>query len=358
MNISPQVPGSVEGQIDYPTSHSSIILGRQDYLSVVMRLIGMELYKLRRRRMSKVIGSIAIALALLPFLLVAFGTYVTANQPAQDFMPTCQSQPVSGNQPQVGQPNCPTLSPAQAAALRQASVQATSSPLRLPDSLNIAVQFALIAGTILVIILVGTVAGGEYSTGTIRLLFIRGPTRTQYLLGKLGASFAIIFVSLLLMAILGVLAGQLFNPLSGFAQSSSFWSIGWFGHMLLYLLIAMFNWFMFAAMAIFFATLGRSTVAGVVGGITWFFVEPILGSLLALVGFFNHGSLGDFLKAIPDYFIMNNFNALLNDQSQSLFGSSTIPTVSSIHAIIVLLVYFALFIGLAWWINQRRDVTN
>ena len=86
---------------------------------------------------------------------------------------------------------------------------------------------------------------------------------------------------------------------------------------------------------------------------------PILGSVLSLLGNVSKGVLGDFLKAIPNYFIGTNFGALLNDQGQYLaFGGSSTPAVSVVHAVIVLLVYFAFFIGLTWWINKRRDVTN
>jgi ABC-type transport system involved in multi-copper enzyme maturation permease subunit len=351
MNVSPQMSASA------PRS-PSVVMGRLDYLSVVLRLIGMELYKLRRRAMSKVLGIIAVVLAVLPFALVALGTFATANAPAGSFTSSCQ--PASGQSgPQQGPPACPTPSPAQVAQERQAIVQATSAPLRLPDALNVAVQYGLVVGIVLLVILVGTIAGGEYGTGTIRLLFIRGPTRTQFLLAKLGASFVIIFITVLVMTVLGVLTGQLFNPVSGISQTGAFWSGAWVGHALLYLFIAMLNWFMFAAIAIFFATLGRSTAAGVVAGISWLFVEPILGSVLTLLGTLSKGALGDFLKAIPNYFIGTNFGALLNDQGQYLaFGGSSTPAVSVVHAVIVLFVYFAFFIGLTWWINKRRDVTN
>jgi ABC-type transport system involved in multi-copper enzyme maturation permease subunit len=352
MNVSPQMPASV-------TRSASVVMGRQDYLSVVLRLIGMELYKLRRRAMSKVLGIIAIALAVLPFALVAFGTFATANAPAGSFGPSCQSIGPNGQTQQAPPANCPTPSPAQVAQERQSIVENTSSPLRLPLSLNVAVQYGLIVGIILLVILVGTIAGGEYATGTIRLLFIRGPTRTQFLMAKLGASFIVIFITLLVMTVLGVLTGQLFNPVSGIAQTNAFWSGTWIGHALLYLFIAMLNWFMFAVIAIFFATLGRSTAAGVVAGLSWLFVEPILGSVLTLLGNVSRGALGDVLKAIPNYFIGTNFSALLNDQGQYLsFNNTSTPAVSIVHAVIVLLVYFAFFIGLTWWINKRRDVTN
>lgn len=347
MHISPSSHIS-----DNPEGSASVILGRQDYLSVVLRLIGMELYKLRRRAMSKVLIIIAIALAVLPFALIAFGTFATANAPAESFSPPCQAQ-------QGGPPNCPTPSAAQVAQERQAIVAGTSAPLRLPEALNVAVEYGLIVGVILLVILVGSISGGEYSAGTIRLLFIRGPTRTQFLLAKLGTSFIVIILGMLLMIVPGILAGQLLNPVSGIAQTGAFWSGAWLGHALLYVLIAMLNWFMFAVIAIFFATLGRSTAAGVVAGIGWLFAEPILGSVLTLLGDVSRGAAGTILKAIPNYFISTNFSALLNDQKQYLsVGTTPTPAVSVPHAIVVLLVYFAFFTGLTWWINKRRDVTN
>jgi ABC-type transport system involved in multi-copper enzyme maturation permease subunit len=81
--------------------------------------------------------------------------------------------------------------------------------------------------------------------------------------------------------------------------------------------------------------------------------------VLTLLGNVSRGAVGTILKAIPNYFIGTNFSVLLNDQGQYLsYSASSTPAVSVLHAIIVLLVYFAFFIGLAWWINKRRDVTN
>src|SRR5579859_540558 len=354
MHVSPSSPIPVS-----PERSASVILGRQGYLSVVLRLVGMELYKLRRRAMSKVLGIIAVALAVLPFALVAFGTFATANAPAGSFSPPCQSSAPNGQAQQGTPSNCPTPSAAQVAQERQAILEGASIPLRLPEALNVAVEYGLIVGVILLVILVGSIAGGEYSAGTIRLLFIRGPTRTQFLIAKLGTSFIVIVIGMLAMIVPGILVGQLLNPVSGIAQTGAFWSGVWLGHALLYVFIAMLNWFMFAVIAIFFATLGRSTAAGVVAGIGWLFAEPILGSVLTLLGDVSRGAAGAVLKAIPNYFISTSFSALLNDQRQYLSVSATsTPAVSVPHAIIVLLVYFAFFIGLTWWINKRRDVTN
>lgn len=326
--------------------------------SVTLRLIGMELYKLRRRALSKSLGSIAVALAIIPSLFIGAGTFVTLNAPLDSFQPSCQAlgNPNLGGTPQPPAA-CPTLTPAQLQSLRQSSVEATSTALRLPTSLNIVVETAFVVGSVLIIVLVGTIVGGEFSIGTIRLLFTRGPTRTQFLIAKLGTMLVVTFLGVAVMVMLGVLVGQALNPLSGIAQNGDYFSAAWFGHALLYLLAAMLGWLVYGIVALFFGILGRSTVAGVVGGFLWLVLELILSSVLGLIGSFSSGPFGNFLKAIPDYFIGNNIGALLGDQAHYLFGSS-LPALSALHALLVLACYLALFIGLAGWINKQRDITN
>lgn len=360
MNISPQLPTQAGEPASLFARDASIIMGRQGYIFVVLRLIGMELYKIRRRALSKALGSIIIAIAILPFLAITAGTLFTLNTPLENFQPPCQAFSPGGQPlPPAQGPgaDCPVLTTAQLESMRQTAVVDTSISLRLPSSLNIAVQIAFAAGAVLTIILIGTVAGGEYSIGTIRLLFTRGPTRTQYLLGKLGAACIVIFCGFLLMVGLGILIGQVLNPLSGVAQSGDFFDAGWLGHAVMYVLIAMLEWLVFGAIAIFFGTLGRSTVAGVVGAIIWLVAEPILGGLLGLLGNLSPGPFGDFLRAIPDYLISNNVNNLLGDQSYYLFHNGT-PSETILRSVLVLAVYFVLFIGMALWLNQRRDITN
>jgi ABC-type transport system involved in multi-copper enzyme maturation permease subunit len=333
----------------------SVILGRQDYVSVLLRLIGMELYRIRRRIMSKVLISIAIFIAILVFLLFSLNTFFVQNASPESFTPPCP--PSSASSQGQSQPNCPPPTAAQAAQLREDALRSASEPLRLPTSLNIIVQFALSAGTILIIILIGAITGGEFSIGTVRLMYTRGPTRSQFLLAKVGVSAICAAIGILSMSIIGILTGQALNALSNMTQDFGFLSASWVAHTTLYLLIAMLDWFIFAIIAIFFGTLGRSTVAGIVGALTWLFIEPILGSILKLAGTFSQGPFGNFLKAIPDYFIGNNIGALLQNQGQHIFGGSG-SSLSDLHALIVLAVYIIVFVGLAWWINERRDVTN
>src|SRR5947207_3516873 len=134
---------------------SSVLMGRQNYISAMLRLIGMELYKIRRRRMSKVLSFISILAVVSLLGLFALAAFLMAKD---------------GTPPE--------------AILRFSEV------LRLPASLSLVTQLLTTLGQILVIILVSTIVGGEYADKTVRLMLTRGPTRTQFLLSKIGASLA------------------------------------------------------------------------------------------------------------------------------------------------------------------------
>src|SRR5215467_5117578 len=64
-----------------------IVQGRKDYLSVLLRLIGMDLYKVRRRRLSKMlllVGTLAVVLVLLG---LGIAGWYYASKPLSSFVP-------------------------------------------------------------------------------------------------------------------------------------------------------------------------------------------------------------------------------------------------------------------------------
>jgi ABC-type transport system involved in multi-copper enzyme maturation permease subunit len=316
-----------EGSSSAGTQTSLVHLGRQDFMSVVFRLVGMELYKLSRRMMSKVLGIISVLTVVLVFLLLALLSAVE-------------------------------------------SKHSTSVLLLLPISLYVAIQIAFTLGRILIVILVGVITGAEYSAGTIRLMFTRGPSRTQFLLSKIGAAVSCIVICVLGITLISIVLGQVLNLLTGvvprFIVGNSL-NAAWLGHALLYLLITMLGLFVYAIMALFLATLARSTAAGIAGVLVWALViEPVLGVVCNGIASITNGATADLLRAIPDYFIGNNISALQQNQELVLFPGSIVQLaaqanprpLSDIHALLVLAGYLILFIGLAWWVNVRRDVTN
>lgn len=313
------------------TEQENVHMGRQDFMSVVLRLIGVELYKFRRRMMSKVLGIISILAVVLVFLLSALFVALLLNS------------------------NVP-----------QDSIRTISESLRLPSSLYVAVQIAFILGQILIVILVGAIVGGEYSVGTVRLMFTRGPSRTQFLISKIGAAITCIAIGVLGITLLSIVLGQVLYLITGIAPDFSFFSAAWLGHAVLYLLIAMLSLFVYAMMALCLATLGRSTAAGIAGALVWIFLaETVFKAICNAVALATHGATADFFRVVPNYFINANVTALQQNQHQALFGDAFAqspqnngPTLSDLHALLVLLGYLILFIGLSWWVNERRDVTN
>jgi len=308
------------------TRASSVLIGRQDYLSVLLRLTEMELYKIRRRTMSRVLSSIGIIATISLFGLIALAAFLAIN---------------NGTSPE--------------------NVRSFTEALRLPRSLALIEQLLLTLGQILIIILVSTIVGGEYNSGTIRLMLTRGPSRTQFLLSKVGAAIACIGLGVVAITIIGVLTGLLLNLATGVAPDFAFFGVTWSVHVLLYLLIIILGLFTYAMMALFLSTLGRATATGLAGVLTWsFLIEPVI-EVISNFGRNISGPTGSFFQSLPDYLIGTNISALLGNQSQYVFPTSSvaqIAPVSDLHALFVLAAYIVIFIGLAWWITMRRDVTN
>jgi ABC-type transport system involved in multi-copper enzyme maturation permease subunit len=311
---------------------SSIHMGRQNYFSVVLRLVSMELYKLRRRSMSRVLIVISVIAAIGMFALVAVYASLFVR---------------SGN------------------SLPPGAFQSISEPLRLPMSLYLIQQLLTTLGQVLIVILVSTIIGGEYSSGTIRLMFTRGPTRTQILLSKVGTALVCIILGVIGITILGVLSGLLFNLTTGIALSFALFSLAWLGNTLLFCLIIALGLFVYAMMGLLISTLGKTSAAGIASVLIWSFViEPLVNVVGAFAGGIG-GPMGSFLRVLPDYMIGRNISALLTNLAPSIFGGlsgllygASAGSLSVLHSLLVLAAYLVAFIGLAWWIVIRRDVTN
>jgi len=305
-------------------------MGRQDFLSVVLRLTGMELYKLQRRTMSKVLGIISVGSVVVVFLLAGLLLDLEVSN---------------------------------------ATVQGGARPALeiLPLSMYLVLQIMTILGRVLLVILVGVIVGGEYGVGTVRLMFTRGPSRAQFLIGKIGAAVACIVGGTLVMLVLGLVLGVLLAFLFHIPSTYGFFNAAWLGHAVLYVLIAMLGLFVYGMMTLFLSTLGRSTAAGIAGTLVWLLlVEPVLGVVCSIIATTSSGATSAFFNAVPDYFIGNCITALQQNQNQAVFGPDfgqflargNSIVLSDAHALLVLAGYLIVFIGVAWWVNERRDVTN
>lgn len=331
----------------------TVIMGRQNYVSVLYRLIMAELYTLRRRKLTKGLLAIGAGLIVVFALATALSAWYTAGRPASEFVPPfCSAQNhVTGCVTHV-------LTQADMEEYKQLQVHNIADNLSLPGSIG-TIAGTLVASLLfmLMLILTGTMVGDEYSLGTIRLLFTRGPMRLQFLFGKIATAIICIIPAVLVLTLLGVLLGEVLYPMMGFSTQWGFLTGGWLGHTGLFMLGGMLGWFVWAMMAIFFGTLGRSTVAAIVAPFVWYITEQFLSSLMSAFVGSSSGPFSDLVKAIPDYFVGNNIHVLLQNQAHYVFGASASP-LSDLHALSVLGVYIVLFITLSCWMTVKRDVTN
>lgn len=335
----------------------TVVMGRPDYLSVVIRLIGVELYKLRRRGMSKVLVSLGMLLMVLSFIGIALPALFLASTPARNQLPP-RCAPNSTLKP----PYC-LDHPANAQDLvnaeqqKRGQLQQYNGLLGFPSAISTTTQLIQFGGLILLIILAGTIVGGEYNMGTVRLMFTRGPTRTQFLCAKVGAILVSCILGFLLLFVTGVVTSTILNLFIGNHIDLSFIDTTWGWHFFLFLLAQMLNLFWYGILALTLATLGRNTAAGVAGALVWWVLENILrGTLLFSAPLFNN-LIGDILRLLPDYFISNNLAALIQNQAAYVFSLQTAP-LDNLHALLVILAYLVIFLGISWWFHTRREVTN
>lgn len=368
MDITPQSTQTGLASAVTSTYTSTITTGRQDFLSILLRLIGAEMYKIRRRALPKILLIVGICIIILAFLVVAINVITDLNTSIQEYsalVPCSQVPPVDRT---TSSPSytCINHSPthqelAAAQKMKQQIVTFDSTPLRLPDSLFSAVSVIMIVGTTLLIILTGTIVGGEYTGGTIRLMNTRGPTRIQFLLAKIGAILICLVVGFVIILLIGVVMGALLNLLTGISTPLNFLQKGGWSHVLLYLFAAMFGLFVYAMLALFLATLGRATVAGVTGAIVWLVVENSFSSISNLV---TAGPVAKILKTISSYLISSNVNALCNnaytliEKRSTYFLEDPSAALTSQHALLVLSGYLVVFIGVAILVSVRRDIIN
>lgn len=342
MSITPHV--RQRSDIPEPVRRETVVMGRQGFFSVVLRLIGVEIYKLRCRTMSRVMSVIAILSVLIVFTMVGLSAALANSAPLSAYTHT-----IVGDIPA-----------SEALQAKQAILESITEPVRLPNALFTITQIIDTVGLALIIILAGTIVGGEYGVGTIRLMFTRGPTRTQFILAKLGAILTCALLCTIALTILGLILGAFINLAFGINVDMHFLTGSWLLHALLYLALTVLNLFIYAVIATCLSTLGRTTAAGVAGTLIWWVLENILSGILYLLSTaFNQGLVGSFLRAIPDYFIYNNLSALQQNQHQYLLSDSTqLSEIPDGRALAVLAVYLVLLIGITWWVNEKRDVTN
>jgi ABC-type transport system involved in multi-copper enzyme maturation permease subunit len=279
----------------------------------MIEMIRAELFKLRKRRMTWILLTILAAF----FCLMFFATYGITSSP-------------------------PDRMPGEA-------VDAIRASLQFPDAFNMIFSTAGTIGTLLLIILVASSIGNEYGWGTVRQVLTRRGIRYYFVISKLVSFIIIAVIGLLISVIIGFILALITSNLIG-SINWDFMTASYIGGLFEKSGWTLFSLLPYILLATFFAFLGRSAIAGIGGGLGFYFIEAIA------VGIFNQ--TGGWLAKIPDYLIGPNVDALMPSSlfTQGPFASAgTLP--STLNASLTLAVYCVAFIVISLYMFKKRDIT-
>lgn len=248
-------------------------------------------------------------------------------------------------------------------------------PLLIPlYFLGLALALQRVVIGIFLLIATARMVGLDYQNGTIRVLLARGVGRLQLLAAKLTVIALVGIVLLALgivlnligtLVIVRIVAGNL-DPLGGL--TSQYWAAA---------RIELFTVLLSMGISILLATavtvVTRSLSFGLAGALGWFAADNILVGLLGIISGFTNGNvfplqlsaylLGPDLNAMPGTMVpavtvSGRMGGHLVSTAVSVPGLGIMPLVQydGRHALVVALVYAAIFAAAAMVVIWRRDV--
>jgi ABC-type transport system involved in multi-copper enzyme maturation permease subunit len=331
-------------------------------------LVWMELFKLRRRRLTRVLFGIQMVLLVLVLGTLAVLYSSIQARPLSYFglqaTPCVQSSPASGTPTTSGGSTpCPTAAPTDAE--RQTVRAATLASFRQffvpPLSITLIIEFNRAVGLFLVAILAGAVVGGEYSLGTIRLLLSRGPGPIQLLTAKIAALALTLFVGIVLTTIVGTGIGVGLAFLTGASVQWSFLGGDFFVRLFWLWGVTTLALMVYALVALFAATLTRSSAGGIAGAILYAVSERAASNLLPFFASrLTSPPISAFFLQVQTYLMDANVTALIQRAETGPLANGALPATlpDSGHALLTLGTYGLLCFGLSALLVFRRDVAS
>lgn len=231
--------------------------------------------------------------------------------------------------------------------------------LSFPGALGVAGGFISYAGVLLFVVLAGALIGSEYSYSTLRLSLARGVGRGRLLAAQIVA----LAILALLLAALALIVSALLGLLglaAGLPQAAGALSAGLAGEMVVYWLALAFNLFAYALISVWIGTLSRSVAGAIAGPLVFIVVEVISTDILTAIGSVSVDSPTlNLLARIPNYLMGVNTNALITWAGDGPYPfTSGDASVGVAHALIVAIVYCALFIVISYLALRNRDIVE
>ena len=288
----------------------------------MIRLIGAELFKLRKRKMTLILLAVLVSIVvLINFLLLAI---------SKVYLPTG--------------PNGRTLG------------EIHNSLLGLPVALPFAMALLSSLGSVLAVILMASSMGSEYNWRTIRTAVISSESRFKLLGAKLISAAIMILIGMVLGLATGFLVSIITTAIGGYKFDFSFATGTYLWHQFLQFWRTFYVLIPYTLLGFMFSIVGRSAMPGISLGIGVLFLEGIITTFMTLAG--------GWISHIPDYLLAANVRAITSlaglpqgFQSGMGFGGGS-ETLGITHATITLAIYSVVFLAISFYLFRKRDVTG
>jgi ABC-2 type transport system permease protein len=226
-------------------------------------------------------------------------------------------------------------------------------PLALPFALSILSSL----GTILAVILIASSVGTEYNWRTLRTMLICSESRLKLLAAKLVAAGILILIGMVVGLATGFLMSLLTTAIGGYSFDFSFATGGYLWDQFLQFWRTFYVLMPYALLGFLLAIVGRSAMPGIALGIGIFFLESIITAFMSLAG--------GWIARIPDYLLAANVRAITalgnlpQGMGMGMGGGDLSGQMPELwQAFIILAAYSLVFIGLAFYLFRKRDVTG
>jgi len=286
----------------------------------VIRLIGAELFKLRKRSMTRVLLFVLVGImVVLHLILLAVSKANLANAGAR-----------LGN---------------------------ISNVLGLPSAMPFAMYILSSFGGVLAIILVANSIGNEYNWRTIRTAVVSSESRFKLLIAKLISAAVFILIGMVTGLAAGFIMSLITTAIGGYKFDFSFATGSYMWDQFLQFWRTFFVIIPYTLLGFMFAIVGRSAMPGIAFGIGIFFLESIITTFMYLAK--------GWIAQIPSYLPYANMQAItaLNKLPTTFGGGMgggglNIQLPSITHAFVTLAIYSIAFLFIAFYLFKKRDVTG
>ena len=289
----------------------------------MLRLLRSELYRLVRRWMPWIMLGLIVVIAFVFYFLI----WVSVNAQLQAVKNGTLPVPAGGT-----------------AQLEQTLRQIA------PDRVaQFGVSVVAGLGSVMLIVFAASHVGTEFGWGTFRTLLAHGASRSGFLVSKAVSLVLYAVVFMIVGSIAAIAASYTVSAVAGISPGSGVD----FAEVARVAVQSGYTFLPYMALALAIAVWSKSAGAGIATGLVVYFAESIVAGILV--------SLNKDYAQIVNWGLSRNASALTRTVSGQAGPTSQDPTASTLpdptQAAIVLGIYCAIFLVLAYWRLRSRDVT-